>query len=94
MAWTERYVALMDYRPEDRQVVGASSLPRRGRFLNVERIGRKRKSRTARFVNYLDHFASCCNHSAARPGSVWSRASRDFFLMSLRRSSPMLGSRR
>ena len=39
MAWTERYVALMDCRPEDRQVVGAPSLPRRGGFINVERIG-------------------------------------------------------
>jgi hypothetical protein len=94
MAWTERYVALTDYRPENRSVVVAPSLPRRGCFLNVERIGRKRKSMTACFVNDIDHFAAMPHHAAPRPRCVWSRRFRDLFLMSLHGFSPMLGSRR
>ena len=81
MAWTERYVALMDYGPEDRLVVGASSLPRRGRFINVERIGRECKSRTAFFVKEVDHVAIGTAPTPPSARRNWSRGSWDLFLV-------------
>ena len=77
MAWTERYVALMDCGPEDRQVVGESSLPLRGGFTNVERIGRECKSREPIFVKKVDHVAIGATLSPRGNVGPWSGSVRD-----------------